>query len=261
MSELTEKQKEERIKKYKALGIPIPMEPVAMPTNMNANPDKLKMLEQIKRGALKQQFDEVLNADSPNDKFKPIGAPVKKNQSAPVQKKVMAESNSEADMIEKMLYGETSSTPTYMPPIQHSAQQGHVELNVEGYGQNVPTNENKLMMLKQKMEALKSGKTFTPPIQNTHSNPNVQISTEAHHPNLYIGQPAAPQMSEEEFTKKVTKIAVEVSKKIIKNIIVEYVKQGKDIIVESSKIKKAEIVDKNKVKIEGKVYKLVPDSE
>lgn len=264
MSNLTEEQKQEKIRRFKEMGIPVPMEPIAHPGPVNANPEKLKMLEQIKRGALKSTFNEIMQADGKKNEFKPIGGTNKKNVNQPtktIAEQTRTETNPEAAAIESMLFGETSSV-VRTPSTTNNPTSNDIDFN--DYMGGVPSNDNKLFQLKQKIEMAKANGNR--PVSHTYQQ-TVNIPTPLNeigsgNNSTNIGVPANTiTMTEAEFNKKVTEIALETSKKMIKQVILEYVKEGKDIIVESKTIKKAEIIAKNKIKIDGKVYKVTLDRE
>ena len=265
MSNLTEQQKQEKIKRFKAMGIPVPLEPIVNSGPINANPEKLKVLEQIKRGALKSTFNEIIEADGKKNDFKPIGDAKQKKSNAPVKtiaEQTKTEVNPEAAAIERMMFGEGMSTPSNVSNI--SIHQTTNDVNFDEYMGAVPNNENKLLQLKQKIEMAKAqGSMAVQPVQTSTVHAQRPINEmRSGNDSTYIGTPAGTiTMSEAEFTKNVTSIALEASKKMIKQVILEYVKEGKDIIVESKRIKKAEIIAKNKIKIDGKVYKVTLDTE
>lgn len=237
--------KEERLKKFQEMGIPIPMEKInpLLTSSRPGNSHMHKVLESIKSGAKKSEFSGIIET-KPNKGFEPLPVNVKsKNKPKQPSDKTpevksfsgAAKGSAEAKQLESVLFGGAGGGS--------SAVSTGANLE-ENYIKNIP-EEDILTKFRERM----SNKQIT---QTNNIVQEQKVNHQANHFNL----------SEEEFRRKVISIskqvAMKVSKTMIKNVILEYVKSGQDIIVESTRCKKAEIVDKNKVRIEGKVYKLVP---
>ena len=82
MSEKTT-TKEDKLKKFKEMGIPVPMTKVKMPLSSNraGTTPMHKILEQIKNGAKKGEFDSILKKKDNTNNFKPL--PVSKQKKDP----------------------------------------------------------------------------------------------------------------------------------------------------------------------------------
>lgn len=228
---------EERLKKFQQLGIPIPTSNEEVTMQAVKNKDMLLKLEQIKRGAKKNDFKEIIQktegivlneAPVNNQNFgnnsQKRGFQTKTN--VPLQSFTPAASNSEALAMERMLYGDDNSI----------SQNPYVNENSESY----PVTDYR-QKLEERLNKKMSSSESSPYLKNSLAAKNVSLQEE--------------QIVEmvSELSKK---IASETAKDTVKKIILEFAKSGKEILVESTKIKKAEIVAKDKVRIEGKLYKL-----
>jgi hypothetical protein len=229
---------EERLKKFQQLGIPIPTSNEEVSFQAVKNKDMLLKLEQIKRGAKKNDFKEIiqktegiiLNETPVNNQVysnntQKRGFQTKNNVA--LQNFTPAASNSEALAMEKMLYGDDNSI----------SQNPYVNENSESY----PATD-----YRQKLQERLNKKTSL-----SEENPYLKNSLAAK--NISLQEEQIVEMVSE-LSKK---IAAETAKETVKKIILEFAKSGKEILVESTKIKKAEIVAKDKVKIDGKIYKLI----
>jgi hypothetical protein len=229
---------EERLKKFQQLGIPVPTSTEEVSFQAVKNKDMLLKLEQIKRGAKKNDFKEIIqktegivlnetpvNNQSYNNNNQKKGFQTKNN--VPLQSFAPATSNSEALAMERMLYGDDNSF----------SQNQYINESSDNY----PVTD-----YRQKLEERLSKK-----MSSNETNPYLKNSLSAKNASL----------QEEQIVEMVSelskKIAAETAKETVKKIILEFAKSGKEILVESTKIKKAEIVAKDKVKIDGKIYKLV----
>jgi hypothetical protein len=226
---------EQRKQRFEQMGIPNPTGMDGVTTQVAKNKDMLLKLEQIKRGAKRSDFKEIIQKTEgikldDRQKERPQGQQQKGFQ---VKNNVQLESfrpsgsNSEAIAMEKMLYGE-------VPVMSETTPVGDI------YGAQ-PTVDYKAAIEDR------VGQKY--PIKESN-NPYLKNSVAAQ--QLTIQEERIEQL----IVEKATKVATEIAKKTVKQIILEFAKSGKEILVESDRIKKAEIVAKDKVKINGKLYKL-----
>lgn len=220
--------KKEMMDRFKQMGIPTPMEPIVNPKSKPTNPEKASQLDEIKNGSLRNNFAKFIDKAEKTSSA-PVSLPVpkvgknpnEKAKNAPQISSFEKKSNSEASMIENIMYGDSNSTANYS---QNS------EINNFG-PQNVDTRSKLQARLKQKQQ-------------------------ESQNNNFTNQEMAGINLTEVELNEKITNIAKDISKKMIKSVLLEFSKSSGGLIVESKNVKKAEIVGKNKVKINGKTYKL-----
>ncbi len=227
---------EQRKQRFDQMGIPSPMNMDGVTTQVTKNKDMLLKLEQIKRGAKRSDFKEIIQKTEgiKLDEKQPTKQQGSQQKGFQVKNHVQLEdfrpsgSNSEAIAVEKMLYGETAimresnfSDDIYgaQPAVDYKAA---IE---ERVGQKYPLKES--------------------------NNPYLKNSVTAQQVTLQ------EERIEKLVIEKATQVATEIAKKTVKQIIIEFAKSGKEILVESDRIKKAEVVAKDKVKINGKLYKLI----
>jgi len=245
--------KEEQLARYKSMGVPIPLKSIAHQTSIspNASPDKVNLLEQIRAGNFKGQFDGIIDNSASNApaSFAPMrnpGSGEKLTKNAPQVQSHTPQggvADAEAKALEAQLYGTSSAGPVPpAPPIDGLAA---------GYGDNVPVT-NISAKLRQNMAAVAQPVLHPPtPTQVSYQGNGTTMMQQ---PVPQLGQ----MMNEEELDKRIRTIAAKVSKTIITKFLTESSKKGSGIIIESKTVRKAEIVGKNKVKIGGKYYKLTP---
>jgi len=267
---------EERLKKFKNMGIPIPMAPIdpGSMKNLNADPEKLKKLEAIRNGAKKGEFKEIISKAEPKKMpgFAPLPTPKQKpNPNAPKSEIAVplksftpaSSADAEARLLEGALFGEDPRATAYSEPIQSSGEDRRIpsreSLLQEEYDSD-PHGTEFLHNFKARM----ASKGFSKPIANASSGIQVVNPIQQTHTRQ-----AVPTMSEVALEQKIievatvvaTDIANTVSKTMIKQVLAEYAKQSGGLIIESDRVKKAEIVGKGVVKISGKLYKLTPVKE
>jgi hypothetical protein len=245
--------KEDRMKKFQNMGIPVPMEPVdpSLLRNANADPEKLKKLDAIRNGLKKNEFQSFIQktGPTPTNRFESIPVPKqKKNPNAPNPTNVPeiksfspdSSSSSEAILLEKALYGEIDS------PYQesHTGNKSGPRVLYEEVNDD-PTGSKFLSDFKSRMRSSVATKT---PVSGTISKPINEQST-------------GFVITEEELDKRILSIATQVSKNMIKKVITESAKSGSGIIIETDRVKKVELVGNNVVKLNGKLYKLTPVKE
>lgn len=280
---------EERLKKFRAMGMPVPLQEsleytkdagagqVAMTAmkNLNADPEKLKKLEAIRNGSNRNKFKEILEKAEPRkiDGFQPLlTSKQKKNPNAPTAPKSEivvplqsfspTRTSEEAGIAE--MFGEDSRSTAYSQPQQDNSVSVdsrripsretllQEEVNDDQYGTNFI----------QKLKA-KRASALGVSIQSSNNNPGLKVISPIVQPHL---RPQVRGLSEIELENKIveiateiaTSVATEISKNMIKKVISEYAKDGSGIIIEGKNIKKAELVGNGVVKIAGKIYKLVP---
>jgi hypothetical protein len=229
---------EERLKKFQQLGIPVPTSTEEVSFQTVKNKDMLLKLEQIKRGAKKNDFKEIIqktegiilnetpvNNQNYNNNNQKKGFQIKNH--VPLQNFTPTTTNSEAIAMERMLYGDDNSF----------SQNQNINESTDSY----PLTDYR-QKLEERLSKKNPSNETSPYLKNSLAAKNISIQEE--------------QIFEmvSEISKKV---AAETAKETVKKIILEFAKSGKEILVESTRIKKAEIVAKDKVKIDGKIYKLV----
>lgn len=273
MAEQINKINEERLKKFREMGMPVPLpesieytrnpgagqQAMASMKNLNADPDKLRKLEAIKNGLNRNEFKDILEKAEPKpiNGFKPLQPKNKHGQNTlkseivvPI-KDFAPSDNAELRALETML-SEDDSRGAYSQPIQPndgrtSSRMIQEDVNDDPYGSNF-------------LQKLKSKRT---------SSPGVSIQSSTGNIGLKVMQPVAPNfrqstpgLSDIELENKIleiaTYVATDISKNMIKKVISEYSKDGSGMIIESKNVKKAELVGNGVVKIAGKIYKLVP---
>jgi hypothetical protein len=254
MSDKALQSKEERLKKFKDMGIPVPMQPVdpALSKNQNADPEKLQKLEAIRNGLKKNEFQTFIEKSTPTSPFGSIPVPKpKKNPNAPKVENVPAlksfssdsSSLSEAALIERELYGETSSNnSSYATTNNPQSGNAPIPRIINEDTNEDPTGSKFIADFKARMRS----SVIAKPISGTISKPSIEQSSER------------LSMTEEELDRRIVSLATQVSKNIIKKVMAESVKSGSGIIIETDRVKKVEIVGNNVVKLNGKLYKLTP---
>ena len=231
--------KKEMLERFKQLGIPMPMEPVKNAPKTAANPEVASKLDEIRNGGLKNQYAKFIEKEgSPksSSNLPPPKVGNKQGNNAPKEQafsKPKSSSNNEAQMLESILYGDSTSSNAYSTN------------EVSEFG---PSNVDTRSILKKRLEEKQN--------QVNQSNEYTQYSS---------ANKNSSTLNEEELENKIISIATEVaqriSKNMIKQVLMEYAKTGNGIILESKTVKKAEVVGKNTVKIGGKIFKLTPVSE
>jgi len=230
----TKKEMQER---FAQMGIPTPVKPISNPKAPAKNPEMASKMEQIRNGALAGNFQQFI-AKSEKTSSMPANIPVpkvgknpnEKAKNAPALSSFSPKTNSEASMLENMMYG-TGPTPSSAPSSSSE---------VSDFGpQNVDIRSKLQQRLAQKQSGVSQESHFVQPTQAHGTFEN--------------------QLTDAELTEKITEVAKKVSKDMIKNVIMELSKAKGGLIMESKSVKKAEVVAKNKVKIDGKIYKLTLD--
>lgn len=280
--------KEERAKKFKSMGIPQPIpqglvEEAAR--TATGGKDAMSRLDQIRRGALKKDFQKIISKvesgtivhPSAHQEI-PTGAASKAANGQQPQQKFKAPALetfdqprvvvNEATEAESIMYGNSSRQPQYQQEYQEPQQynEAHVPASDEfGYGPPAVDYHKKL---EQKLNV-------TLPVRK-HENPNVQqpaqdrsvmnntlfmkklteLETRMQDMVMDVSEQIALKLINEMTSEIATEVAKKTAMETTKRIILEFGKQGKHILIESAKVKRAEVVAADKVKIDGKVYKL-----
>jgi hypothetical protein len=223
--------KKEMLERFKDMGIPTPMEPIANPQSKPSDPEKAAKLDEIRNGGLRGNFAKFIEKSEKTSAF-PSSIPVpkvgknpnEKTSESPNLKSFAPKSNSQASMIESMMFGD--STP--------SSSSYNDSSEVGDFG---PTSVDTRAKLQQRLRQKQQE------VQN----------------NVYNQEVTSTSLTESELEEKIVSISKEVSKKMIKSVLLEFSKSSGGLIIESKNVKKAEVVGRNKVKIDGKTYKLTLD--
>jgi len=265
-----------KMQKLQAMGLPIPLpKPAGQQSVRNVkNPAAMSKLEEIKRGANKNFFkkvelisdgvmpdkiDKVLSSmeskpNSPSGHKQGVSAPI--DEGLPPIKPLPSEFKN----IEDELYGNSNKPGTSV--IGNPYQQGPISEEQAIYNAQAIKNKFFATVEQKQAAALAQQQQFVqqpyiPPV----ALPTIPVAVATTTPNIHSGMYL---IDEEDLKKKIISISSQVAKKIseqtIKTVLSEYLKISKNTIVETEKIKKAELVGENTVKIDGKVYKLVPQA-
>jgi hypothetical protein len=235
---------EERLRKFREMGIPQPMAPVD-PASVQLpvkNTEFAKKLAAIKSGAIKETVDVFLEREGATKAFVALPTPTKgKNK----QKEQITEtiktpsvSGPSFDAYEKALYGD--STPSSSSYERASAPARGYSSDVDSEGDGKDFLDNIRARLAEK--AARAGQ-----------NPGQRLLTENQNKSESI--PAGYKLiNENELKETVTAISTQ----LIKKFMSEFLTSEPGLIKESDKIKKAEIIKEDIVKIDGKFFKLTP---
>ena len=282
------------------MGIPQPIahealvESAAVSSSLSAK-DPMSRLEQIKRGALKNDFRKIINKVESGEisnlnTFHEI--PVNKGGRAPAQKvkapavagfvpQRTAEDN-EALELEAMLYGGGGTRQQRPQPQQDYYQEQYQQgLHYEPQPQIQPQTRKNEAVINEDIYApppvdyraalekrLKIPLTKNNQVQEVPSQEKTALNntlfmkklTELEGRMQEMVMDVSEQIALKLINEMTPEIATEVAKKTAvqttKNIILEFGKNGKTILVESAKVKRAEVIAADKVKIDGKIYKL-----
>ena len=228
--------KKEMMDRFTSMGIPKPLKPISNPTATPKNAEMASKMEQIKNGGLKNNFKQFIDkaekvSQSPSAIPVPkVGKnPNEKAKNVPNLNTFSSSSNSEASMLESMMYGEGNKVM--------NTKEG--ELSDFG-----PTNTNTRQLLQRRLAEKSS-----------------QVNESNYQNEEVFDYNSGLNMTDAELTEKITEIAKKVSREIIKKVILELSTSKGGLVVESKTVKKAEVIARNKVKIDGKIYKLSLDKQ
>ncbi len=240
---------EERMKKFRDMGIPMPMAPVD-PSSMQApvkNAEFAKKLAAIKGGAIKETVDVFLEKEKAQTGFIPLEMPKKDNSQKREQVKEQQKNISKPsvsgpsfDAYEKALYGDSSSmTESYERP-SVSSRNYVADTNQESDGSEFINDIRS--RLAEKFSKPNSGQLNGQVVLSENSIKQQNASAG----NMVI--------NEEKLKETITTISTQ----LIKKFMSEFLTSEPGLIKESDKIKKAEVVQEGVVKIDGKFFKLTP---
>jgi hypothetical protein len=230
---------EERLKRFRDMGIPQPMAPVD-PSSVHTvkNTAFAAKLAAIKNGAIKETVDVFLEKEGATKAFVGLPNPIKnKNkQKEQIVETIKAPSASgpSFDVYEKAMYGD--NTPTSSSFEKASAPGRNYTSNV------LNENENGSEFLADIKNRLKEKAD-----RAAGAQPNVQN-------NHNVANSGQRLINENELRETITTISTQ----LIKKFMSEFLTSEPRLIKESEKIKKAEIIKDDIVKIEGKFFKLTP---
>lgn len=246
----------EREEKYKAMGLPIPVlsmsqkEQMAnsMPKIATGNPDKMAKLQAIMNGGKKNLFQDIIKQAEPAGKFTPLPVAKPKGQKNNQQKpttnialnEIKVSRNPEADMFERDLYGDvsTSSRTSYVQPASGRVdRRGSLE---DGYDANTDSGLEFANKIKSKLLEQAPGKS-----QKTQQN-NAVVNSEELDTRIY---------------NIASQVAKSISTEMIKKVLNEYASNSvnsKNVINEGKNEKKAKFLKEDVVEIDGKFFKLTP---
>jgi len=232
------KQKEER---FRSMGIPIPMDKshLEQPIVNVKDPKMLARIQEIKNGAKKGEFNELLSTG--NEKgFKPLPEPKRKNNRQPssetkapaLESFAPKSAGGDLDIYEKLFSGEGTSTSS---PKTSSGQRLQEEVNTDLNGTDFLNN------FRQKLQA-KAASNGIPA-----SNSGFGIKTQYEQPKIDLN----------EIESKIYQISSEVAKKIaqetIKEVLDKYLSKKTNLNENTFTKVKDDII-----KIGDKYYKLTP---
>jgi len=233
---------EDRMKRFRDMGIPQPMAPVD-PSSVQGpvkNTAFAAKLAALKGGALKEEISTFVDKQEANTGFVPLEVPKRGQKpgaptSAPVEKiKTHATSGPSFDIYEKALYGDnTPSSSSYEKASAPGRSYSSDILNENENGSDF------LSDIKNRLQQ-KALRASTAPATNQPNNQN--------------------QINENQLIETVTQISTDVCKQLIKKFMSEFLTSEPGLIKESEKIKKAEIVKDDIIKMGGKYFKITPVS-
>ena len=238
------KQKQER---FKALGIPMPIEKPAFdqPVTNVKDPKMLQRIQEIKSGAKKGEFNEMLSVGDKKG-FQPLPEPKKKNNNKQPSSDVKApalesfspvkSSGGDLDIYEKLFSGEGASSVSTSKggPGQRIQEDVHIDT----------TGSDFLNNFRQKLQAkaITNG-VSTQPSTNSGFGFKTQYET--------------PQVNADEIESKIYEISSQVAKKIaqetIKEVLDQYLSKKANLNENTFQRIKEDVI-----KIGDKYYKLTP---
>lgn len=230
---------EDRLKRFRDMGIPQPMAPVDPSTAQGTirNTAFAAKLAALKGGALKEEITTFVDKQEGNKGFIPLETSsknkgsLKEQNSAPVEKlKTHAASGPSFDIYEKALYGDSSVS------LETASSTGR-NYSADMLNENETGNEFLTdIRTRLKEKALSAA-----------SKPNTQAYTQQ-------------SINENHLVDTITQVSTDVCKQLIKKFMSEYLMSEPGLIRESDKVKKAEILQENLIKMGGKYFKITPVS-
>jgi hypothetical protein len=271
--------REERLHKFKGMGVPTPIRPIDPATVQSAaNPDKLAKLAAIKKGALREMTQKIVSIEKGNpNQFVALDVPKPKGNNRIQEQnnhgkihipladipKIKNAADSEALMMEQMLYGGGGGgsyvQETYVPeqPTQAPSPRNSYKAS---FGS---TDDNGSDFLNDfKTRFANKTKTSVLPPRKAPNTTLLEEDDQSQGPLESRGQRGSQMINESEFVQSVQHIAADICKKMIKQVMGEFLLEQssgkKGVIVESDKVKKAEIIREDLIKMNGKYYKIKP---
>ena len=256
--ELTQEQK---IKRFKEMGIPVPLQPIdpslAKPPVKNL--DFAAKLEALKNGQKRDIVENFIAKEGSTKEFQAMEISTKNNKRNPnvpnqAQKPAIAppplqdfssnKSGGDFSSYEKSLLGVDESSPYEKSVSKNNFQKPNPRNLTESIlpdpdGSHFINDFKNQLRERVEKKTMGISENFTP--QNNNSIPD-----------------GYSLINEDELKKKIINISSQVAKKVMTTVLTEYEKSKKNTIVESTNIKKAEIVGKNVVKIDGKLFNISP---
>lgn len=238
------KQKQER---FRALGIPMPIEKPAFdqPVTNVKDPKMLQRIQEIKSGAKKSEFNELLSTGDKKG-FQPLPEPKKRNTNKQPSSESKApalenfspakSTGGELDVYEKLFSGESTSAPA---PRSGVGQRIQEDVNIDATGSDFLSNFRQKLQAK----AMSSGVSTQP----SQSSAGFGFKT----------QYESPQMNSDEIESKIYEISSQVAKKIAEETIKEVLDQ---YLSKKTKLNENTFqrVKEDVIKIGDKYYKLTP---
>lgn len=240
-----------KLEKFKALGIPIPMDKSGLeqPVVNVKDPKMLQRIQEIRSGAKKSEFNTILSTGDKNPAFKPLPEPKVKNNPKTGQQTMKApqlESFAPANSADEIalaasLFDESPSAPAARP-IQR------------GQGSRIMESSNNDSMGSDFLSDLRSR------IQSKASSSGFQTAQQSTGFGFREQEPTMQSEGVNGLQTMVQTLATEVAKKVaadtIKTVLDEYLSKRTNLnegVKNTYKKVKDDIV-----LIEGKYYKLVP---
>lgn len=232
-----------KLEKFKAMGIPVPMEKPAFdqPVINVKDPKMLSRINEIRSGAKKNEFKEILSTGTPNQGFQPLpDTKAKKNPNAPAPSvKAPSLSNfspvggsSELALAES-LFDDTPPVP--QAPVRSSGNRMQESASVDATGTDF------LKDFRSRLKSKASSGGFT---QQNVANSNFQ--NESENPNA--------------LKSMVEAVAADVAKKVasetLKSVLNEYLSNRQEFAENTENTFKR--IKDDIVLIEGRYFKLVP---
>ena len=238
------KQKQER---FKSLGIPLPIEKPAFdqPVTNVKDPKMLQRIQEIKSGAKKTEFNEMLHIGNKKG-FQPLPEPKKKNNNTQPSSESKApalenfspvkSSGGDLDIYEKLFSGDNASAPASRGG---SSQRINEEFNTDSIGSDFLSNFRQKLQAK----AMSNGVSTRPSSNSSGFGFKTQYET--------------PQISSDEIESKIYEISSQVAKKIAEETIKEVLDQ---YLSKKTKLNENTFqrVKEDVIKIGDKYYKLTP---
>jgi hypothetical protein len=242
---------EERMRKFRDMGIPLPMAPVDPATVQLPvrNTEFAKKLMEIRNGAKKEELSTFIEKEKAQAVFKPLEMPAKKNAHGKAQAKPLTEniakpsiSGPSFDVYEKTLYGEGSNSNESNERTSGSGRNYVSDMGSDSNGSDFITNMKHRLAEKftNSGKVQQSGQVIL--------NENQDKSQGQVIPAGYT------LVNENKLKDTITSISTQ----LIKKFMSEFLTSQPNLIKENEKIKKAEIIKEDIVKIDGKLFKLTP---